>query len=78
MAELRTTPHLLLEGVYVTEVWHEGELIASIYPSVEPGVRIVSKHPLVAEALPFDGAVGVVQVLVDFDQRKEFPWRSSS
>jgi hypothetical protein len=42
MTTFRTSRHLV-NGTSVCEVWHDGAMIAAIYPT-ERGVKIVSKH----------------------------------
>lgn len=41
---LRVKPHHLIEGAHVVEVWHGGEMVASVYGADGPGVRVVTKH----------------------------------
>jgi len=43
--ELRVQPHSLTPAA-VVEVWHDGQMIATIDGSDGPGVRVVTKHEL--------------------------------
>ena len=56
MTALRTAWHRVT-GVSITEVWHNGQLIAAIYPT-ERGLRIISKL-LPQQAPPGDRVAGL-------------------
>lgn len=59
-SELRLDPHRVLNDALVIEVWHDGEFIAAVYGADGPGVRVVSKHRLHADAT----SVGAITVRV--------------
>lgn len=43
-SELRVDMHKLTLGETVIEVWHEGEMVATVYGADGAGVRIITKH----------------------------------
>ena len=50
-SELRLVQHKELPDHAVIEVWHDGEFIAAVYGADGPGVRVVSKHHLLAQPM---------------------------
>lgn len=46
--QLRLGPHTVLAGAQVVEVWYGDVLIATVTGADGPGVRIISKHRIVA------------------------------
>jgi hypothetical protein len=48
MTELRSAPHGVL-GRTVIEVWSGGHFIAAIYGTDRPGLRILSKYPMISQ-----------------------------
>lgn len=46
--ELRLSPHSIVSGANAVELWHGGVMIGCIYGDDGPGVRIVSKHHMLA------------------------------
>lgn len=48
-SELRAGPHTVVAGALVVEVWHDGDMVAAVYTADGPGVRVVSKYPLIAD-----------------------------
>jgi hypothetical protein len=47
-AELRPAPHLVDGDRTVIEVWYDGVFLATVVAADGPGVKIISKHQLVA------------------------------
>lgn len=43
MITFKLAPHSVLSGVQLVEIWDEGEMIGSIYPT-EVGIKVISKH----------------------------------
>ena len=60
-AKLKIADHSLLPGESVIEVYYEGEFIASIYGADGPGVRIISKHKVLA----INHIAGIVEIALD-------------
>jgi hypothetical protein len=54
--ELRLTPHSILPGRTVIELWYDGQLIGTIAGANGPGVRVVTKDTIKAKAAPDDGS----------------------
>jgi len=54
--ELRLTPHSILPGRTVIELWYNGHLIGTIAGANGPGVRVVTKDTIKAKAAPDDGS----------------------
>jgi hypothetical protein len=46
--ELRLAAHLQTPGANVIEIWYGDRLIATVTGADGPGVRIISKHRLIA------------------------------
>ena len=44
--ELRAVPHSIVPGSTIFEVWHDGKFIATVTGAEEPGIRVISKHPM--------------------------------
>jgi hypothetical protein len=61
--ELRAVEHTLRSGETAFEVWHDGQLIASIVGAEGPGVRVFSKHPL--KVTQVDGYPNEVEVMLE-------------
>jgi hypothetical protein len=61
--KLRITQHSLLGGESVVEVWHNGAYVAEVTGADQPGVRIISKHPLSARRMT-DGFIEVLEVAI--------------
>jgi hypothetical protein len=47
-SELRIAEHSIVPDAQVVEVWYGGELIATVTGADAPGVRVISKHKLLA------------------------------
>jgi hypothetical protein len=47
--ELRTAPHTIVEGAVVVEIWHDGQFIGQVVGADGPGVRVISKHPMLPQ-----------------------------
>jgi hypothetical protein len=45
-SELKIVPHYIHPEQNVVEVWYEEKLVATVYGSDGPGVRVISKHPM--------------------------------
>jgi hypothetical protein len=61
-SELRLCPHKVLPDTRIIEVWHNGQMIATVAGTDGPGVRIISKHPLITSKEPVP--LNVVSVMV--------------
>jgi hypothetical protein len=60
-SQIIVAPHLLVEGAQVAEVWWRGQLIAEVTGADGPGVRVISKHPMVT--VPPDAKIpGITEV----------------
>lgn len=46
--QLVVAPHLVLPGQTVVEIWYSGELIGTVAGADGPGVRVISKHDMIA------------------------------
>ncbi len=46
--ELRLAAHSVIPGQQVVEIWHDGQFIGQVTGADGPGVRIISKHPLMS------------------------------
>jgi hypothetical protein len=46
--ELHSKPHSMVPSQTVVEAWHDGKLLATITGMEGPGVKIVTKHAIVA------------------------------
>lgn len=42
---LKLSDHLIHSEEKTIEVWHEGELVASVYGADGPGIRVITKYP---------------------------------
>jgi hypothetical protein len=63
--EIRATPHAVLKGVTVVEVWHDGKFLATIAGTEGPGVRVITKHGITAKQSPDHGSgVNVLEVSI--------------
>ena len=60
--ELRLAPHSINPGQQVVEVWHNGQFIGEVTGADGPGVRVISKHPLMTSH--DDGMPEVVNVTI--------------
>jgi hypothetical protein len=60
--ELRLSPHALIAGQQVVEIWHDGKFIGEVTGADGPGVRVISKHPLMSSHE--DGMPEVVSVTI--------------
>ncbi len=59
--ELRLAAHAIIPGQHVVEIWH-GQFIGEVTGADGPGVRVISKHPLMSSH--DDGMPEVVNVLI--------------
>jgi len=57
--ERRSKPYSMVPNQTMVEVWHDGKFLATITGMEGPGVKIVSKHTIVAKPTP-DDATGVL------------------
>lgn len=44
-SNLKLSDHLIYSEEKTVEVWHEGELVASVYGADGPGIRVITKYP---------------------------------
>lgn len=65
-AELRLSDHSQLPGEKVIEIWYGGRMIGTVTGADGPGVRILSKYPIIAVEIPNERPtpVHVVEVRV--------------
>ncbi len=61
-SELRLGPHAVIPDATVVEVWYDGEFVATVCGADGPGVRVVSKHRLVAS--PQESAMTKALILI--------------
>jgi hypothetical protein len=54
--ELRAEPHAVLPGAVTVELWHDGRFIGTVVGADGPGVRVITKHGIVAKPAPDDGS----------------------
>ena len=45
-SKLKVGPHLISSLENAIEVWHGGKMIATVYGTDGPGVRVISKYPM--------------------------------
>ncbi len=63
--ELRLSPHSILPGQQVIEIWFAGEFIGQVTAATDgPGVRVISKHRMTTERDDEMAAAGVVTVRI--------------
>lgn len=64
--ELRLARHTQLPDANVIEIWWAGKLIGQVTGADGPGVRVLSKYPIVAIEVPNERAtpVHIVEVTV--------------
>ena len=66
--ELRVSPHSVLAGQFVVEVWHDGQFIATVAGTDDPGVRVISKHPMSA-AIVCDIPPMAIEIRIDKERQ---------
>lgn len=54
MIDFKLRQHSVLPGRQIVEVWDGDQFIATITPGDTSALRVVSKHPLLADVLPED------------------------
>lgn len=66
-SKLKVDPHHLLADDQVVEVWHEDELVATVYGADGPGVRIISKYPMdiVRGGLRAGDTIGMIEIRIE-------------
>lgn len=62
---LRSDHHSIYPGANAVEVWWEDKLIAVVYGSDEPGIRVVSKYPMDASRYGLGDDVGLMEVTIN-------------
>jgi hypothetical protein len=62
--ELRLAPHRVMEGEQVIEVWHGGKMIATVTGRDGPGVRVITRHPMIAHQIGGSSLVQVMEIEV--------------
>ena len=66
--ELVPVPHSVLPGVFILEIWHDGQFIATVTGAEGPGVRVISKHDMTTMIL--EGVPNVVEVRIKAPRAK--------
>jgi hypothetical protein len=64
-SELKLEPHSILLDTQIIEVFHEGNLIATVYGADGPGVRVVSKYPMDVVRGGLGETVGVIEIRME-------------
>lgn len=51
-------------AVQVIELWHDGQMVGHIDGADGPGIRVISKHPLIAVERGPDSGPDVIEVRI--------------
>lgn len=66
-SKLVPSSHGVIERHAVCEVRHDGKLIAAVYGGDGPGVRIISKFPILARPAAKAMGLNVLEVLINVE-----------
>ncbi len=69
-AELLCRPHGVVAGASVFEVWYGGKFIATVAGAEGPGIKLISKHPVI-EVRRDDEPPMITEVLLDPTQARD-------
>jgi hypothetical protein len=61
--ELRVASHTIVGGAMVVEIWHDGKFIGQVTGADGPGVRVISKYPMLPQ-WHADQAIKAVEIKI--------------
>lgn len=64
-SQLKIKDHSFLSGEQAIEVWYEDQMIATVYGTEGPGVRVFSKHSMDIVRGGLGPNVGVIEVRIE-------------